>query len=104
MARVMAGARDGVASSRRPSRADRIWFSSGWRLAWAAALASFALIEAFAVSAAGDPGGTRRSKRATAVRESAAAAEALGLPDRGWVGASVVTNEGTAHGAMEVPL
>jgi hypothetical protein len=99
--RVIAAARVGLASSRRPSRSDRIWFSRGWRIAWVAALACCALIEVFAARAGSGAAEERRPIAGPALRESDAAAAALGLPKRGWVGACVVTGDESAHRAAE---
>ena len=98
--RALAGAREAASKAIRPSRADRIWFSHGWRMAWAGGIAALVLIEAFSANAARSTG-RPRSPSAGTVRESAVAAEALGLPARGWVGDRVATNRETLLGAEE---
>ncbi len=85
--RVLRHARAAAAVAVPPSPTDRIWYSTGWRLAWAGALAAMVLLE-FAVV---------RSTEAPApsiahVREADAAAAAVGLPPAGYVGDRVVND------------
>jgi hypothetical protein len=101
--RVLAGAREAVSSSVAISRADRIWFSTGWRFAWVAAIAACALVEASVVRRTASARGQLRPVSA-ATREADAAAAAIGIPGAGLIGDRVVTNDETAHDGLEVPL
>ena len=91
-ARVLARAAEAVASAARPTRADRIWFSRGYRLAWVGALVAMILFETLSSRATGVSGGSG-SPAPAAASEGAAAAEAMGLPVDGWIGERVVTSD-----------
>ncbi len=89
--RVMARARGAVEAGARPTKLDQVWFSTGWRLIWAAAFAFFVLLDVFVMRSTGGlpvtpSGGSVDS-------ETAAAASAVGLSGRGWTGASVAVND-----------
>jgi len=97
-ASVLARAREAAASSPAPSRADRIFYSRGWRLAWAAAIAALALVEAVSLR------GARWTTSPAIVRESDAAAEALGLAPGVYVGERVVTGDDSTRALTENAL
>ncbi len=101
--RVLAGARDAMTSSVAASRADRIWFSTGWRLAWVATLAACVLVEA-SLARATRPAHAHQWPAGAVTREAAAAAAEIGISGHGLIGDRVVTNDETARDAMEVPL
>ena len=90
--RVLAASRVAVALAVRPARTDRIWYSTAWRLAWVGALAALIVLETLSMRGAGGNGRSGRSEPA-AIPESAAAAEALGLPGHGWLGQRAVTDD-----------
>lgn len=98
--RVLAASRDAVARADRPSRADRIWFSASWRLAWAGAIAALALVELISARAAGRAA-LSGAPPSSEVRESALAAEALGLPPEGWIGGRIATGSDSQLDAKE---
>src|SRR5262245_64946738 len=98
--RVLAGARVAMTSSVVASRTDRIWFATGWRLAWAGTIAACVLVEAAFVYAA-RPRAHLRTEGA-APREVAAAAAEIGVSGSGLIGDRVVTNDETANDAMGV--
>ena len=91
-ARVLSRAREAAAHAVRPSRVDRIWYSKGWRLAWVGALAALILLEALSVRIS-DSADRAAASRPVSVPESAAAAEALGLPSHRFLGDRVVASD-----------
>ncbi len=98
--RVLVAARSAIVASPSATRADRIWFSPAWRVAWVAALAALAALEVVSVRGIDAMRGGHGSSQATTGEADAAATE-LGLSARGWVGERVVTSDAIARGAME---
>jgi hypothetical protein len=83
--RVIERARDVVPAA--PTRADRIWFSRSWRLAWAAALLALVVVEWTVVRVwTAEPPAARE-------HEGTRAAAEIGLPGPVLVGARIVTGD-----------
>lgn len=101
--RVLTAARAAVESAARPSRTDRIYYSTTWRLAWVGVFASLVLIETLAVREVNGRGRTDVPSNSS-ISESTAAAEALGLPGNGWIGREVVTSRETSRDAAAEAL
>ncbi len=98
-ARVLAQALRAIEVGARPTPSDRIWYSTGWRLAWTAALALFVLLDVLVTRSTG--GLAVAPAANTAGGETAAAASAIGLRGRGWMGGSVAANdENATRGAI----
>lgn len=99
-ARVLARAREAAATASRPSSSDRIWFSRRWRLAWAGAVLVLMVLEALPMGESDSRGATAQAP----LRESVAAARALGLGDDGWIGGHVVTDTDSPRQLVEEAL
>ena len=98
--RVLAASRPVAAACPAAMRADRIWFSRRWRLAWVATLLAFAALEA--VVGRRHAGDRDRSPAAPgAAHEADAAAVALGLAPGGWLGARVASGEARSDLTLE---
>ena len=88
--RVLAASRTVAAACPVATRADRIWFSRGWRLAWLAALVVLVTLEVFVARPAVV---IPEAELASPALEADRVAVALGLPPGGWLGARVVSGE-----------
>ena len=96
--RALGAARAAMARAPRPTRTDRIYFSTAWRLAWAGAAALAIAVEVLSSG----PGAV--AARPAGVPESRAAASELGLTPAGWMGDGVAVSSEPAIAAKEIPL
>lgn len=96
--RVLDAARASMAGAPRPTRADRIYFSTGWRLAWAGAAAVAVAVEILS------SGPRAIAARPVAVPESRAAASELGFTAAGWMGDGVSVSSEPSIATKEIPL
>jgi len=95
-ARVLQKAGAAAAAAVPPSRTDRIWFSTRWRLAWATALAAMVLLEVLFLRDTEAP-----MPSIPQMREADAAAIAVGLRPAGYLGDRVVNERAFLFGVEE---
>ena len=88
--RVLATSRPVAAACPVATRADRIWFSRGWRLAWVAVLLLLVTLDRVAVRPSAVGRGAPSDPPAMG-HEADRVAMALGLPRGGWLGARVMS-------------
>jgi len=77
--RVLTCARDAIASAPRPTVADRVWFSRGWRIAYAGVLVLLVVIELLAAQTQSGAGRPQPGRMPVAITEADTVADAIGL-------------------------